>query len=100
MTDAEIKAKKLKFPQCDAHGELLLPRALTLTAFQARQTMEESIKAGGDAYGYVLEKYGDILYQSGEVDKAVKHWKLALEKGPGSRWLERKIAEQKLIEAQ
>ncbi len=40
MTDAEIKAKKLKFPQCDAHGELLMSKELTLTAFQAKQTIE------------------------------------------------------------
>jgi arylsulfatase A-like enzyme len=40
MTDAELKVKKLKFPQCDAHGELLMPRELTLTAFQAKQTIE------------------------------------------------------------
>ncbi len=40
MTDADIKARKLKFPQCDAHGELLMPKELTLTAFQAKQTIE------------------------------------------------------------
>jgi arylsulfatase A-like enzyme len=40
MTEAELTAKKLKFPQCDAHGELLMPRELTLTAFQATQTIE------------------------------------------------------------
>ncbi|MCF7976148.1 MAG: sulfatase-like hydrolase/transferase [Phycisphaerae bacterium] len=48
MTDAELKAKKLKFPQCDAHGELLMPKEYTLTAFQARQTIEaiERLKDG------------------------------------------------------
>jgi len=40
MTDAELKASKAKYPQCDLHGELLIPRELTLTAFQAKQTIE------------------------------------------------------------
>ena len=40
MTGAELKAKKLKFPQCDMHGELQMPKEHTLTAFQAKQTIE------------------------------------------------------------
>jgi arylsulfatase A-like enzyme len=40
MTDAELKAKKLKFPQCDMHGELQMSKEHTLTAFQAKQTIE------------------------------------------------------------
>jgi arylsulfatase A-like enzyme len=40
MTDAELKANKAKYPQCDLHGELLIPKELSLTAFQARQTIE------------------------------------------------------------
>ncbi|MEN8250931.1 MAG: sulfatase-like hydrolase/transferase [Bacteroidota bacterium] len=40
MTDKEIKAQKLKFPQCDMHGELQIPQEHTLTAFQAKQTIE------------------------------------------------------------
>jgi arylsulfatase A-like enzyme len=40
MTGAELKAKELKFPQCDMHGELQMPQEHTLTAFQAKQTIE------------------------------------------------------------
>jgi len=40
MTDAALKASKAKYPQCDMHGELLMPKELTLTAFQAKQTIE------------------------------------------------------------
>jgi arylsulfatase A-like enzyme len=39
MTDAELKASKAKYPQCDLHGELLIPKELSLTAFQAEQTI-------------------------------------------------------------
>lgn len=40
MTDEELKEQKLKYPQCDMHGELLIPKEHTLTAFQAKQTIE------------------------------------------------------------
>jgi hypothetical protein len=66
----------------------------------ARDAFEEALKHGGDAYAHILEKYGDTLYQSDQTDKALKYWRLADEEGGGSKWLQRKISEKKLIEAQ
>ncbi len=40
MTDAELQALKEKFPQCDMHGALQIPKEYTLTAFQAKETIE------------------------------------------------------------
>ncbi len=40
MTDAELKALKERFPQCDMHGKLQIPKEHTLTAFQAKETIE------------------------------------------------------------
>ncbi|MCK4748174.1 MAG: sulfatase-like hydrolase/transferase [Bacteroidales bacterium] len=40
MTDAELKAENKRYPQCDMHGELQVPKDYTLTAFQAKQTIE------------------------------------------------------------
>jgi arylsulfatase A-like enzyme len=40
MTDAELSASKEKFPQCDMHGALQIPNEHTLTAFQAKETIE------------------------------------------------------------
>lgn len=40
MTEEELKEQKLKFPQCDLHGELQIPKEYTLSAFQAKQTIE------------------------------------------------------------
>jgi len=40
MTDAELKALKKRFPQCDMHGKLQIPKEHTLTAFQAMETIE------------------------------------------------------------
>ena len=39
-TEAELKAKKVKPVQPDQHGELLIDKQNTLTAFQAKQTMK------------------------------------------------------------
>jgi len=39
MTDSELKASKKKFPQCDMHGALQIPKEHTLTAFQAKETI-------------------------------------------------------------
>ncbi len=67
---------------------------------EAKLAIEEALKNGGDGYGYILEAAGDIYYKSDQSDKAIRYWKLAREKGPGSKWLDRKISEEKLIEAQ
>ena len=67
---------------------------------EARELMEKSLKNGGDRYGYILEKYGDILYKVDQKEKAVKYWEEAMQKGSGSKWLDRKIEEKKLIEEQ
>lgn len=40
MTDAGIKASGERFPQCDMHGELLIQKENSLTAFQAKETIE------------------------------------------------------------
>ncbi len=66
----------------------------------AKDIIELSIRHGGDQYGYILEKYGDILYKLDQKEKALKNWKAAQEKGTGSKWLDKKIEEEKLIEQQ
>ena len=40
MTQEELIEQKLKFPQCDMHGKLQMSKEHTLTAFQAKQTIE------------------------------------------------------------
>lgn len=66
----------------------------------ARATIEKSLKNGGGKYGYILEKYGDILYSLDQTDKAMKSWKEAKQLGGTTNLLDRKISEGKLIEAQ
>jgi arylsulfatase A-like enzyme len=40
MTAAELEASGQKFPQCDMHGELLIQKENSLTAFQAKECIE------------------------------------------------------------
>jgi tetratricopeptide (TPR) repeat protein len=67
---------------------------------EAKVFMEKSLKNGGEQYGYILEKYGDVLYKIDQKDKALKYWIQAQNLGKGSKWLDKKIAEEKLIEQQ
>ena len=46
----------------------------------------------------LVDHYGDILFQNGEVEKAVEQWKKAKEMGKESKVLDRKIAQRKYIE--
>ena len=46
----------------------------------------------------VLEHYGDILFQLGQVDQAIEQWNKALKLGSKSEFLEKKIADKKLYE--
>ncbi len=46
----------------------------------------------------LVDHYGDILFMTGNKEKAVEQWKLAKERGKESKILDRKIAEQTYIE--
>jgi tetratricopeptide (TPR) repeat protein len=51
-----------------------------------------------DRSGVIVEHYGDVLFQLGELNKAVEQWKKAKATGTTSTFIDRKIAEMKLIE--
>ncbi len=46
----------------------------------------------------VLEHYGDILFQSGRIDDAIKFWQRALDNGGDKQLLQKKINERKLAD--
>jgi len=46
----------------------------------------------------LVDHYGDILFMTGEKEKAVEQWKKAKEMGKSGEILDRKIAEEKYIE--
>jgi len=58
-----------------------------------------ALKSGGDKSGVQVEHYGDILFCSGEKDKAMKNWKEAKKLGDTSEVLDKKIRERRYIES-
>ncbi|MGQ9847117.1 MAG: tetratricopeptide repeat protein [Bacteroidales bacterium] len=46
----------------------------------------------------IIEHYGDILFKTGNIEKALEIWNEAFKTGKGSKNLEQKIKQKKLIE--
>jgi len=64
----------------------------------AKIWMEKAISHDKDHSAVQAEHYGDILYNLGDTDGAVKSWKKAKGYGGNSSVLERKINEKKYVE--
>lgn len=62
---------------------------------EARKVIEKAIQIG-PASATHLEHYGDILFQLGEVDLAVKQWQMAKQKDADNASLDKKIQNRKL----
>ncbi len=56
----------------------------------ARFYIEKAMENGGDKSDVITEHYGDILYMSGEKEKALELWKKSLEMGNKSATLKKK----------
>jgi len=65
---------------------------------EAKKWMEKALKNGGDKSAVVVEHYGDILYQLGDVESAIIQWKKAKELGEASKFLDKKLEDGKLYE--
>lgn len=63
---------------------------------RAGEWVDKAISNGGRFSPDIVELYGDVLYQRGEVETARQQWKKAQQLGGGSDALERKIAEGKI----
>ncbi|MCK9423316.1 MAG: tetratricopeptide repeat protein [Bacteroidales bacterium] len=64
----------------------------------AREWVSKALQNKEETSAEVLEHYGDILYQLGDKALALDYWMQAKKKGKGSEWLDKKIAEKKLVE--
>ena len=65
---------------------------------EAKEWMEKALKNGGDKSAVVVEHYGDILYQLGDVKGAVFEWEKAKSLGEAGKFLDKKIEGGKLYE--
>lgn len=66
----------------------------TLAKFYIESALEKDTTKSAE----LVDHYGDILFMSGEPDKAVEQWKKAKEMGKESEVLDRKISERQYIE--
>ncbi len=64
----------------------------------AKELLTKALQHGGDTDPGILERYGDVLFQTGNATEAVQYWHKAIEKGGNSPLLERKATEGKLFE--
>ncbi|NJL13608.1 MAG: tetratricopeptide repeat protein [Microscillaceae bacterium] len=63
---------------------------------KARKYLEMALDIRRD--GIILEHYGDVLYQLGEKEEALRQWQKAKAEGGTSDKIDRKINEKKLFE--
>jgi tetratricopeptide (TPR) repeat protein len=64
----------------------------------AKVWMEKALANDKDHSAVQFEHYGDIMFQLGDTDAAIKNWKKAKDNGGDSPTLERKINEKKYVE--
>ncbi len=62
----------------------------------AKTYLEKAVKTSDN--GTILEHYGDVLYQLGQKEEAVKYWKQAKQKGETTDFIDKKILDKKLYE--
>ncbi len=64
----------------------------------AERWLKKAVDFGGDSTPYILEHYGDVLFQLGKTSEAVNYWQQAKSNGGDSPFLEKKITDKKLYE--
>lgn len=60
--------------------------------------IEKAFNNNTDSSAVIVEHYGDIVYHTGDVDKANELWKLAKTYGEGSEFLDAKIEKEIFID--
>ena len=74
----------------DTHAWVLFKRG---KFDEARAVMELAIEFGGYEHAVILEQYGDILWKTGDKERAIEQWKKAqaLEYARSSEFLDEKV---------
>lgn len=63
---------------------------------ESRKFLEKAVSLDDD--GTVIEHYGDVLFQLGDVEAAILQWEKARSSGEASENIDKKIADRKLYE--
>lgn len=96
MSGITVKEEPTNATFLDTYGWVLFKQgAYTM----ARIYIENAVKYSEEEPSTeVLEHYGDILYKTGEPEKALEQWKKAKELGSDSKTLNKKIKKKKYVE--
>ncbi|WP_294082910.1 tetratricopeptide repeat protein [Proteiniphilum sp. UBA5384] len=90
MSGITVKAEPTNPTYLDTYGWVLYEQgSYTLAKIYIERAIENSKE--GDLSAEVLEHYGDVLFQTGEKEKAMEQWKKAKESGGDSPALDKKI---------
>lgn len=94
MSEITVKAEPSNPTYLDTYGWVLYEQgSYTLAKIYIERAIEYS---KDDLSAEVLEHYGDVLYQTGNQEKALEQWKKAKELGGDSPELNKKIKSGKL----
>lgn len=96
MSSITVKAEPTNATYLDTYGWILFKQGAYTTA---KIYLENAVKHGGnDVSAEVYEHYGDVLFKTEEVDKAVEQWKKAQSLGSTSKVLDKKIKNKQYFE--
>ena len=93
MSGITVKAEPLNPTYLDTYGWILYEQG---SYIMAKIYIEKAIEYEVEPSAEVYEHYGDVLFKTGEEEKAIEQWKRAKELGGDSKDLKRKIRRGKL----
>lgn len=93
MSGITVKLEPLNPTYLDTYGWILYEQGSYITA---KIYIEKAIEYSKEPSPEVHEHYGDVLFKTGEKEKALEHWKKSKELGGNSKELKRKIRRGKL----
>jgi tetratricopeptide (TPR) repeat protein len=65
---------------------------------QAKEWLEKAMANGGNSSGTIIEHYGDVLFQLGQKEEAIRQWEKAKDLGDSSDMIDKKIRDGMLYE--
>ena len=93
MSGITVKAEPLNPTYLDTYGWILYEQG---SYIMSKIYIEKAIEYEDEPSADVYEHYGDVLFKTGETDKAIEQWKRARDLGGDSKKLKRKIRRGKL----
>jgi tetratricopeptide (TPR) repeat protein len=92
MSSITIKAEPTNPTYLDTYGWILFEQgAYSMAKIYIEKAVNYSIEKEEELSSEVLEHYGDVLFKTGNTEKAMEYWLKAKEAGSESKTLDKKI---------